>query len=538
MSDERVSMSEIARRIGVTLPAVSNWRRRHPSFPLAEKSGDTELFSVREISKWLDGRKISIKDLRSGELPGSTYGTRFSRATGATDAPNETIDANLWKKLISLGGTGDVAVFADLVLGLLYLALSDGLRWNDIVAAKGSRRLALMDLASLAQGPVLNDLRRARGIILSDPYGETQVGEVIQLVDRIQQSGRGGEVFEFLLDQFADVEGRRGATVHTPSGIVRLMVELAAPGSEANVLDPCCGSGGFLVYGAKYVATQSGSIANASFTGYALSERSSSLARMNLRLHGVSANVNARADVISSGGTLTENSRFNVIMSNPPFDMKGPVRGSLTPDPHGHDSLARKTSSYAWLRYVVSSMTSDGRAAVVMPGSALFREGWEEQVRAQMINDGIIEAVVALPPGLFNSTGIPVTVWLFRQPAKPYGDDILLIDASYLGHMISRTQRNLSDEDINRIMSTVTRWRTRDGYEDVQGFSASVTVRRIREQDYVLTPARYVGRNISLELPVTSVRKLRDDLSCLERRATHLDEVVNRQLDRIHPWIR
>jgi type I restriction enzyme M protein len=531
-------MSEIAHRIGVTLPAVSNWRRRHPSFPSGEKADGKELFTVSEVSQWLDDRKISIKNLRSGELPGSTYGARLRRAMGAADVSGEIIDADLWKRLVPLGQTEDMAVLADLVLGLIYLALSDERRWNDIMAVKGSRCLELLELASMDQVPVLSDLHRACGIFLGNPRGVTRIAEVIQLVDRIRQSGQGAEVFEFLLDRFADVEGRRGATVHTPPSIIRLVVELTAPVPGASVLDPCCGSGGFLVYGATYIAAQGCRVIDASFTGHALSERSASLARMNLRLHDVRADVDARAGMILDDGTLNESKRFTVIMSNPPFDMKGSAQDVLMPDSHGRGSLPRKRSSYAWLQYVVSMMTDDGRAALVMPGGALFREGVEKQVRARMIDNGIIEAVIALPPGLFTSTGIPVTVWLLGRQAKPHEGDILLIDASDLGHMISRTQRSLSGQDRSRIVGTVMRWRARDGYEDAPGFAASVTVRRIREQDYVLTPARYVGSSAPSEMPLKSVRELRGDLSRLEQRAVVLDEAVDRQLDRIDAWIR
>jgi type I restriction enzyme M protein len=537
VSGDRVSMSEIAHHVGVTLAAVSNWRRRHPSFPPAETSDGRELFSVSQVSHWLDGRKISMKDLRSGELPGSTYGARFRNAMGTVDPSGETIAVDLWKQLIPLGGIEDMAAFADLVLGLLYLAVSDERRWNDIMAAKGLRRLQLVELASLEQVPTLSDLHRARSVFLSDPSGESRAAEIIELVDRIRQSGRGPEVFEFLLNRFADFEGRRGADVHTPSAIIRLVVELAAPASGSTVLDPCCGSGGFLVGAAKYVTSNGGHAIDASFTGHALSERSASLARMNLRLHHVPATVDARAGMIIDDGTLIENERFTIIMSNPPFDMKGPARTALMPDTHSYGSLARKRSSYAWLEYVVSAMADNGRAAVVMPGGALFREGAEKQIRAQMIDDGIVEAVIALPPGLFTSTGIPVTVWLLDRPAKPYGSDILLIDASDLGHMISRAQRSLSDEDRSRIVDTVMRWRTRKGYEDVPGFSASVAVPRIRDQDYVLTPARYVGRSMPSEMPLNSVRELRDELTRLGRKAVDLDEEVDRKLDRIYAWI-
>jgi type I restriction enzyme M protein len=538
VSSDRVGMSEIANHVGVTLAAVSNWRRRHPSFPPAEKSDGRELFSVGQVSHWLDGRKISMKNLRPGELPGSTYGARFRRAMGTVDPSGEIIAVDLWQQLIPLGGIEDMAIFADLVLGLLYLAVSDKRRWSDIMAAKGLRRLQLVELASLEQVPTLSDLHRARGVFLSNPSGETRTTEIIELVDRMRQSGRAPEVFEFLLDRFAEFEGRRGADVHTPSAIIRLVVELAAPAPGDTILDPCCGSGGFLVGAAEYVTSHGGHAVDASFTGHALSERSASLARMNLRLHHVPAAVDARASMIFDNGILVGDERFTIAMSNPPFDMKGPARTPLMSDSFsGKDSLARKRSSYAWLEYVVSAMADNGRAAVVMPGGALFREGAEKRIRAQMIEGGIVEAVVALPPGLFASTGIPVTVWLLGRPVNPHERDILLIDARGLGHMISRAQRSLSAEDRSRIVDTVMRWRTRRGYEDALGFSASVAVPRIRDQDYVLTPGRYVGTSMSSETPPNSVRELRDELARLGRQAVDLDEELNRKLDRTYAWI-
>ncbi|TCO65098.1 N-6 DNA methylase [Actinocrispum wychmicini] len=534
MPDRQVSMSDVARQLEVTLSAVSNWRRRHPSFPSAEKVNGQEMFLVREIVDWLDGRKISKKDLKPGELPGTTYGTRFRGAMRIGHASHVAIADALWDELIQFRGAEDVAMFADLVLGLLYLAVSNDRHWNDIVATEGSRRLQLMELAALDHRPVLHVLHRARSSFFNDTRGETRLTEIIRLVERMRRSGQGPDMFEFLLNQFAAAEGRRGSGVHTPAALVRLLVELVAPAPGTSVFDPCCGSGGFLLGAAKYIAAHAGHDFDASFTGHALSERSASLAYMNLQLHHVPADVDIRADALfRNDGMLIANERFDVVLSNPPFDLKEPMWSASVSELHGrYGTLPKKRTNFAWLQYVMSSLTNSGRAAVVMPGGTLFRGGAEGQVRANMIEEGVVEAIIALPSQMFVSTGIPVNVWLLRPSERREGE-ILLIDASDLGHLTSRTQRSLSDEDQSRIGDTVKQWRAGDGYENVRGFSASVVVQRIREQDYVLTPARYVGTSVELNPPLRSVRELRDDLARLERRAAAADAAVERQLDRI-----
>jgi type I restriction enzyme M protein len=284
---------------------------------------------------------------------------------------------------------------------------------------------------------------------------------------------------------------------------------------------------------AKYFAARGGG-SDASFTGHAVSQRSATLAGMNLRLHGVSAEVDAAASaVFQDDAVRIPEKRFDVVLTNPPFDLKAPMVRLSTFERYGW--LLTSRSDFLWLQYVASSIGEDGRAAIVMPGSALFREGVEQQIRANLVDCGIVEAIIALPPQLFVSTAVPVSVWLLSRSERRRADEILLVDASALGNMISRTQRSLSDEDRSRIVDAVTTWRA-GGYEDVRGFSASVTVSDIRAQDHVLTPARYVGSTITVDAP--SVSDLRDELARLEQRAREVNAVVERRLDRIQVWIR
>ena len=558
MVDAHVSMSEIARRLRLTLPAVSNWRRRHPSFPASVDADGQELFAVEEMADWLDNRRISKKNLGPDEFPGMTYGTRFRNAMDIAHASPDDMVGVLWRELVRLRGAGDIAVFADLTLTLLYLAIADEDRWNDIVAADGPRRERLVGYEALYRDPLLLDLREGSPALLDGVVGDHRLVEIVRLVERVRLSGRGIDVFESLLDRFAAEEGRRDLAVRTPAAIVRLLVELTDCMSGTSVFDPCCGSGEFLVGAAKHIEEHGGRPQAVAFTGRTLSARAASLARMNLRLRDVPADVDATADTLFHDmRLLAAPEHFDVVLSNPPFDLKAPT------DFHAqYGRLPKNRTSLAWLQYVMLSLSDHGRAAVVMPGGTLFRGGAEEQVRVGMVDDGVVEAIIALPPRLFASTAVPVNVWLLRAPEVPVKallstppavpintwsstspvwnneQEILFIEASGLGHMISRTQRSLSDDDRCQIVDTVHRWREGNEYEDMPGFSASVMVERVREQDYVLVPARYVNATVESDTSFGIVRELRDELTGLARHAAAVDAAVEQRLDGIRTWIR
>ncbi|MFL6121419.1 N-6 DNA methylase [Actinophytocola sp.] len=558
MVDVHVSMSEVARRLRLTLPAVSNWRRRHSSFPVPMEVDGQELFSAVQMAGWLDDRRIPKKNLGPDELPGTTYGTRFRNTMEiAHRSPDYTLGV-LWEELVRLCGAGDIAVFADLVLTLLYVAIEDGDRWSNILAADGPGRGRPVKYDALYPDSFLLDLHRGSLPLLDDVVNDHRLAEIVRLIERVRLAGYGIEVFEFLLDRFAAKEGRRDLAVRTPPAVVRLLVELADTIRGTSVFDPCCGSGEFLVGAARHIEEHGGRPRDVAFSGRALSVRAACLARMNLRLRGVSADVNASADALFHDvRLLAAQERFEVVLSNPPFDLRAPADFNAQ-----YGRLPKNRTSLAWLQYVMLSLSSQGRAAVVMPGGTLFRSGAEQQVRTGMVEDGVVEAIIALPPQLFASTAVPVNVWLLRAPAVPVNvalstppavpvnirwprspmsmdeGEILFIDASGLGHMISRAQRILSDDDRRQIVDTVNRWREGKEYEDMPGFSASVAVERVRDQDYVLVPARYVNPTVDCEMSTRPVHELRSELVELERHAASVNAVVEQKLDGLGTWIR
>lgn len=511
------------------MPAVSNWRRRHPSFP-AQTGEGPESFPVAAVAAWLDGRKISKADLRSDELPGTTYGTRFRKAMSLGTAFDDAAAESLWRELNRLRGWLSPSIFSDLVLGLFVLATSGGAAWENIVSYRGPWRGGLVVRAASSHELELRELREICDEISDHPSGEALLAEMVRLLDRVRRVENAADVFDFLQERFVMADGRRLGEFHAPTAVTRLLAELAAPEATDRVLDPCCGTGRFLVAAAEHITTTGGR-SGGEFTGHALNPGSASLARMNLWFHGVRANVDVSADRVLRGSPVP-GERFDVILSNPPFDMRTSTEFD---GPYG--TLPRNRSSFAWLQYVVSSLAAQGRAAIVMPGGTLFRGGAEKQVRANMVDAGVVEAIIALPPQLFVSTGIPVTVWLLTPPTRAPRQEVLFIDASESGQMISRTQRNLSKEDRSRIVDTVVRWRG-GRHELVPGFAAAVPVDGLREEDYVLVPARHVGLDVEPAASADVVRELHEELERLELRAAEVDAVVARRLGGVVRWIR
>ena len=131
---------------------------------------------------------------------------------------------------------------------------------------------------------------------------------------------------------------------------------------------------------------------------------------------------------------------------------------------------------------------------VLANGSLSSNTSNEGTIRANMLNDDVIECIVAMPGQLFYSTGIPVSLWIMRRGKNDNTKGkVLFIDARTLGHMIDRKVRELSEEDIQRIASTYQNWRQGKEYEDIKGFCKVATIEEIKSQDYVITPGRFVG---------------------------------------------
>ena len=337
-----------------------------------------------------------------------------------------------------------------------------------------------------------------------DPTG---LGELIDLIGNIalgdtkaRSADILGHVFEYFLGEFALAEGKKGGQFYTPRCVVELLVEMLEP-YHGRVFDPCCGSGGMFVQSEKFVTEHQGRANDISIYGQESNQTTWRLCKMNLAIRGIDS---SQVKWNNEGSFLNDahkDLKADYILANPPFNvsdwggelLRNDARWQYGVPPVGN-------ANFAWLQHFIYHLAPTGQAGVVLAKGALTsKTGGEGEIRKALIENGLIDCIVNLPAKLFLNTQIPAALWFLSRNLnngkfRDRHDEILFIDARNLGHLINRRTRELSREDIQKISNTYHNWRNPDGnYEDVPGFCASVSIEKVREFDYVLTPGRYVG---------------------------------------------
>ncbi|EOW9552508.1 type I restriction-modification system subunit M [Vibrio fluvialis] len=326
-----------------------------------------------------------------------------------------------------------------------------------------------------------------------------------------------GHIYEYFLGQFALAEGKKGGQFYTPASIVSLIVEMIEP-FEGRVYDPAMGSGGFFVQSEKFIErranqkeidplTQKQRI---SIYGQEYNYTTWQLAAMNMAIRGLDYDFGKEP-----ASTYTNDQhpdlRADFIMANPPFNMKEWNTGVDDNDPRWvYGTPPSGNANFAWMQHMLYHLAPDGSQALLLAnGSMSSTTNNEGEIRAALVENDLVECMVALPGQLFTNTQIPACIWFLTKNKKARTDksgrklrdrkgEVLFIDARNLGFMKDRVLRDFTRDDIQKVADLYHAWKTGAevngiAYEDQAGFCKSATLEEIKKHDFVLTPGRYVG---------------------------------------------
>lgn len=444
-------------------------------------------------------------------------------------------EEELWASADKLRNNMDAAEYKHVVLGLIFLKyvsdtfmekykelleedeefaedmdayLAEGVFWVPEIArwdyiAKHSKQVEIGQIVDSALDAIEKENDSLRGVLpknYSRPELDKRIlGEIIDLFTNINVGGKEGKekdilgrVYEYFLGKFAANEGKGGGEFYTPKSIVALMVEMIQP-FKGYVYDPACGSGGMFVQSLKFVEEHSGSTFDISVYGQESNPTTWKLAKMNLAIRGIENNLGSKnADTFHED--LHKNLKADYILANPPFNQSDWGQPLLVDDARWKwGTPPQGNANYGWIEHMLDKLSQKGKAGVVLAnGSLSSNTSGEGEIRRKILEDDLVDCIVALPDKLFYTTGIPVCIWFFNRDKKHKGQT-LFIDARKMGDMVNRRLRELSDEDIKKIANTYIAWQNEDGYEDVQGYCKVASIDEIKEHDYILTPGRYVG---------------------------------------------
>ena len=506
-------------------------------------------------------------------------------------------EAELWQMADALRGSMDAAEYKHVVLGLIFLKyISDAFeekhaqleteradgadpedpdeylaqnifwvptdaRWAHIKAS--APQPVIGQIVDDAMASIERDNPALKDVLPKDfarpVLDQQRLGQIVNLVSNIKVGDADarardvlGRVYEYFLAQFASAEGKKGGEFYTPNSIVKLLVEMLEPW-RGRVYDPCCGSAGMFVQSLEFIrahTTGNGNdgkaAADLSIFGQESNYTTWRLAKMNLAIRGIEGD-------IKHGDTFHDDQhpdlKADFILANPPFNISDWGGERLVEDKRWKYGVPPKgNANYGWIQHIVYHLKPGGTAGFVLAnGSMSTNQSNEREIRKNLVEENIIDCMVAMPGQLFYSTQIPVCLWFLarnRQGGKfrDRVNEILFVDARSLGRMVDRTHRELTNENIQQITNAYHAWRSENSefdYADVPGFCKSAAIDEVRNHDYVLTPGRYVGtapQEEDDEPFEDKMRRLVAQLHEQQAEAARLDTAIAYNLEALGFW--
>lgn len=493
------------------------------------------------------------------------------------NSANIGFEEKIWNAACVLRGNIDASEYKSVVLGLIFLKyisdcfekkynelveegagfeedrdeyISENIffvpetaRWNVISAAAHKETIGVV--IDEAMKSIEKENKKLKGILPKNfarpELDKRRLGDVVDLFSNVKMVDSGsekdilGRTYEYCLAKFAEQEGKLAGEFYTPACVVKTLVEVLQP-FNGRVYDPCCGSGGMFVQSAKFIENHGGNINKISVYGQDSNPTTWKMAQMNLAIRGIEADL-GRFSADTFFNDCHPQLKADFIMANPPFNLsdwgvdklRDDVRWKYGVPPAGN-------ANFAWLQHMIWHLAPNGRIGMVLAnGSLSSQSGGEGEIRKRIIEDDLVDCIVAMPGQLFYTTQIPVSLWFLSKNKKQKGKT-LFIDARDMGSLVTRKLRELDDaKDIKKIADTY--YAFVDGtLEDEKGFCAVVTTEDIAKQDYILTPGRYVGikeLEEDTEPFEEKMARLTTELSGLFKESHRLEEEIKKQLGAI-----
>ena len=471
------------------------------------------------------------------------------------DNREKSIEVNLWESANKLRGSVEPSEYKHVVLGLIFLKfvsdkfderrnalIADGKgkyvempefynmtnvffleeisRWNYIREKAKQDNLAL--IIDTALHTIEKDNKSLKGALPDNYFSRLglESSKLASLIDEIseidtlkdKEQDVVGRVYEYFLSKFALAEGKGKGEFYTPKSIVNLIAEMIEP-YKGIIYDPACGSGGMFVQSVKFIENHHGNKKEVSIYGQEYTNTTYKLAKMNLAIRGISANLGAKA-----ANTFSDDQhkdlKADYIMANPPFNQKDwRADDELLDDPRwrGYDVPPKSNANYGWILNMVSKLSETGIAGFILANGALSGGGEEYKIRRKLIENHLVEAILVLPQNMFYTTNISVTLWILNRNKKErtvtVGDEerryrnrereVLFMDLRQMGEPFEKKFTQFSLGDIQSVASVYHDWQTSGLAEIAEHFNRpefcySASFEEIEKNDFSLVPSKYI----------------------------------------------
>ncbi|MEU9454827.1 N-6 DNA methylase [Streptomyces sp. NPDC048277] len=408
-------------------------------------------------------------------------------------------------------GAASVLDYLNLLLCLHYLR-GAALERFDTLAARARALSSLDEAAQLLRdvGRAADEDLRGLGVHSSmqealgrlEPRTARDLRSVVDAMSRLTE-----DVFGLILDEYEQRAALGSGEFFTPRPVVRLMTRLACsefgPGQPESVYDPYARDGGFLIEAmAACALDKDGLPRDETLRTYGETRRADTwrLATMNLLLHGVSPALDLKRTVPwHDGAGRAPLESFDIVLTNPPFNMSDPGRGERHEGQWAFGAPPLDNDNFAWVQHCLAKLREPGRAGIIMPNKAGNSGHKAEQaIRRNLVENGVVDCVIALPAQLFTGTAVPVSVWILRHPNNPC-ESTLFLDARHMGAK-NGSRRVLSALDAESLLDAYRVRRNAGGAAPLLGTTtaephvpaALVSREELRRSDYSLNPLDHV----------------------------------------------